>query len=413
MSTQNQLRYASTFLSHSTNDKDLVRAVAKHLCQRGVIVWLDEIELSHGSLDKQLKQAVHEQPVFTLFLSQAFIDSNWCKDEVQAALQREGLEHLFPVYLGDPLTLVKQHELLRSRFLHPDGDRVNQLGCFHDPNNPENPAPDAVAKKIAKAVYDQTIPGKWTDIAIVIDQRGSGSISGEPDLPANIATLDIPVVTFRSNIEARQQRETLTGDDWLDMSNSMAFAISEALGTLRSEPCKVRILGNSQAGLMWAIGRHFNRTTSAELFVYGRNNAVVTNRGQDRLRPLVNGKSDCAQLLTGSLPAEKVALFIGTADSYFIKDAQKAAATIPFLHIVSKNEINESDVMPFVSDIVTAVGHLRNTYGINEIMLFWATANHVAVLAAANLTSHVIPNIQFMEWDHAHSQYVYLPMPNC
>lgn len=67
--------------------------------------------------------------------------------------------------------------------------------------------------------------------------------------------------------------------------------------------------------------------------------------------------------------------------------------------------------MQLVADIVASVECLRRDHGLRELVLFWTTANHVALLAAANLTSHVVPTIHFMEWDHACAEYVELPMP--
>ena len=67
--------------------------------------------------------------------------------------------------------------------------------------------------------------------------------------------------------------------------------------------------------------------------------------------------------------------------------------------------------MQLVADIVASVERLRRDHGLRELVLFWATANHIALLAAANLTSHVVPTIRFMEWDHACAEYVELPMP--
>ena len=96
-STHNKLRFVSTFLSHSSTDKDLVEAVARHLGRRGVLVWLDKEELTLGPLDIALKQAVQFQTTMTIFLSEAYLASDWCKDELRWALEAaDGVAHILP-----------------------------------------------------------------------------------------------------------------------------------------------------------------------------------------------------------------------------------------------------------------------------------------------------------------------------
>jgi translation elongation factor EF-Ts len=125
--------YASTFLSHSSDDKLLVEKVAHELGRRGVIAWLDKNELQSGeSLSLALHEAVQRQATVTVFLSEAAIKSRWVEDELAAALQKHDALHesasIIPIYLGDPVSLVSSHPLLRTRWLHPDGNRVDRLG---------------------------------------------------------------------------------------------------------------------------------------------------------------------------------------------------------------------------------------------------------------------------------------------
>lgn len=415
-STPNNLRFVSTFLSHSSTDRVLVEAVAKQLGRRGVLAWLDKEELALGPLDAALKQAVQRQATMTIFLSDASLASDWCRDELRWAIEAaEGLEHLLPVYLGDPLKLVKTHDQLRTRFLHVDGDKVNQLGFFSK-NNPANPDPDAVAEKIAAAAYRRSIPAAWSEIAIVLDQRGNGPRSGPPPLSANVMSLDIPALTFRPHLGPREQREVLTGADWLHMVSSLTSALSTALGTVRGDPRKVRILGEAQTGLVWAVGKHFNRTTSAELYGHDRNGLPVTNKGQVRHIPLSGGNPSCAKLVSSAASSPlahqpEIALGVGSAARY-AQLAQQAIPNMPLMWIESGFISDADQAMKLVADIVASVEHLRQAHGVREVVLFWTTANHVALLAAANLTSHVIPTVRYMEWDHVSGAYVHLPMLN-
>ena len=178
---------------------------------------------------------MQRQATLTIFLSEASVASSWCHDELRWSLEAQaGYDHVLPVYLGDPLKLVREHDLLRSRFLHQDGDRVNQNGVFWK-GNPTDPDPDYVAEEIAKTIYRYAVPRGWSEVAIVLDQRGDGPRQGPPELPENFASLNIPVLTFRPHSGLREPRELLTGPDWEEMVATMTTALSTALGTIRSE----------------------------------------------------------------------------------------------------------------------------------------------------------------------------------
>ena len=261
----NPTPFVSTFLSHSSVDSELTAEVAKQLGRRGVLAWLDANELLEmGPLDEMLKRAVQQQATLTIFLSEASLNSEWCNDELRWAIEAQsGTDHLLPVYLGDPLKLVRSHRLLRSRFLHADGDRVNQLGYAGEPH------PDAIADKIATTVYQRSIHKTWSDIVIFLDQRGTGPRRGEPDLPNNVARLEAPTLTFRPSLQPRQKQELLTGADWEDMVKHMTAALSLIPGS-RSDTRKIRILGGAQTGLFWAVGQHFDRTSRVELYSYDK-----------------------------------------------------------------------------------------------------------------------------------------------
>jgi hypothetical protein len=251
--------FVSTFLSHSSTNQELVKAVAKRLGRRGVLAWFDQNELLEmGPLDVMLKQAVQRQATLTIFLSEASLASSWCRDELRWAIEAEaGYEHLLPVYLGDPLKLVRTHDLLRTRFLHADGDRVDHLGSACQ-QNPSNPDPDAIAEKIAATAYKRSIPKTWSDVVIFLDQRGTGSRRGEPDLPDSVARLNAPVLTFRPSLEPRQKGELLTDVDREDMVRTMTISLSNIPGNIRGDRRRVRVLGGAKTGLTWAVGKHFD-----------------------------------------------------------------------------------------------------------------------------------------------------------
>jgi hypothetical protein len=404
------MNFVSTFLSHSSVDKTLVEAVAVRLGQHGVLAWFDKNELREmGPLDVALKNAVQQHATLTLFLSEASLHSDWCRDELIWALEaREGHDHILPVYLGDRLSLVNKHELLRNRFPHPDRNRVNQ-GGYSCEQYPTDANPEAIAEMIAATAYCRSIPETWSEAIIILDQRGNGARRGVPEIPPNIKRLDAPTLTFRPSMGERQPRETLINDDWEIVSNTLEQSLSSALSTLRGDIRKVRVLGNAQTSLFWAVGRHFDRTTDVDLYGHGRDN-VVTNKGQERRSPLPGGTVRY-NLESGPGGSQvQVALGIGSRENY-LRTVQQEVRGMPLYWIESGHINNSEQAMQLVADIVASISHLRQNHGVEELVLFWTTANHVALLAAANLTIHVIPKIKFMEWDHTNARYWHLPMP--
>jgi hypothetical protein len=206
----------------------------------------------------------------------------------------------------------------------------------------------------------------------------------------------------------------LSGSDWENMVETMTRAISIALDAVHGHTRKVRVLGQAQTGLMWAVGRYFDRTTSAELYGYDRDGFEISNKGQPRHTPLTGGNADSAKPVLdtlGTFSTSQVQVALGVGSPRYIQAVQQAVPNLPLFWIESGYIANSEQAMQLVADTVASVERFRDEYGARELVLFWTTANHVALLAAANLTSHVIPRIKFMEWDHSQAKYVYLPMP--
>lgn len=404
-------RFVSTFLSHSSVDKQLVTAVAEQLGRRGVLAWLDKDELSLGPLDTALKEAIRRQATLVVFLSEAAIASEWCKDELRWALEAGmGDDDILPVYLGDPLKLVTKHPLLRKRFLLADGDRVKQLGVPVDMRQPD---PAAIAEGLSKAAFRRTIPQTWTDVAIYLDHRGEGNRCGRSDIPANVASLELPVLTFRTSRGRRQKLETLSIAEWNEITKCLEWTLATALGTVRGDQRKVRVLGNAQSSLWWCVGQHFDRTTSVELYGYGRPGEIVTNKHQERCAPLAGGDPRSAALISGTLDATcaETAIGVGRKGSYVV-DAQGFIPTsVPLLWLEVDIIEDTAQAMKLVADLVAVVQRVRQEFGVERVLLFWTTAAHVALLAAANLTPHVISRLNYMERDHERGTYIQLEMP--
>lgn len=75
------------FLSHSSKDKPFIRQLAADLTKEGVLVWLDEQQISVGdSINDKISQGLIESDYFVLALSDNSINSEWVKREFNTAL---------------------------------------------------------------------------------------------------------------------------------------------------------------------------------------------------------------------------------------------------------------------------------------------------------------------------------------
>lgn len=98
-------KIAKIFLSHSSNDNEFVRRLAKDLKLKGVPIWFDEWELKVGdSLNEKISEGIKESGWLAVILSKQSVKSQWVKKELNAALTKE-LEkrHVFvlPILIED------------------------------------------------------------------------------------------------------------------------------------------------------------------------------------------------------------------------------------------------------------------------------------------------------------------------
>jgi hypothetical protein len=94
----------SVFISYAHEDADLARALAQALRRRECRVWIDEGEMRIGdSLIERIATAIREVEFVVALVSDASIESNWCKKELSLAitggLGREGVKVL-PLRVG-------------------------------------------------------------------------------------------------------------------------------------------------------------------------------------------------------------------------------------------------------------------------------------------------------------------------
>jgi hypothetical protein len=78
------------FLSHSSKDKPIIRQLATDLTAAGVSVWLDEQNIRVGdSISDSIAQGLAESDYFLIALSDASVNSEWVKHELNNALFSE------------------------------------------------------------------------------------------------------------------------------------------------------------------------------------------------------------------------------------------------------------------------------------------------------------------------------------
>lgn len=93
------------FLSHSSQDKPIVRQLATDLTAADIKVWLDEQRILVGdSITEKIGQGLAESDYFLIALSEASVKSEWVKKELSNALITEIEKRevvILPIKLSD------------------------------------------------------------------------------------------------------------------------------------------------------------------------------------------------------------------------------------------------------------------------------------------------------------------------
>jgi hypothetical protein len=98
------------FLSHASVDKTFVEDIIPYLTKRGLPVWYDKISIDYGeSILSAVQSGVQSSGAVLFFLTPAFLNSNWCKREMEGFLLR---------YAGGQNILILT--LLAHNVLHED-----------------------------------------------------------------------------------------------------------------------------------------------------------------------------------------------------------------------------------------------------------------------------------------------------
>lgn len=98
------LQVSPLFISYSHLDHAFIDKIEYHLNNKGIRFWRDIHNMRSGRMERQIDQAIHQNPNVLLVLSENSIKSDWVEHEVRTArdLEKElGRDTLCPVALDD------------------------------------------------------------------------------------------------------------------------------------------------------------------------------------------------------------------------------------------------------------------------------------------------------------------------
>lgn len=404
-------RLASTFLSHASVDQALVAAVAEELGRRGIVAWLDRDELQVGqSLSEALRAAIHEQFSLTLFVSVQALNSTWVQDELGTALDycaQNGLKNLInPVYLGDPLDLVRSSPLLRQAgWLNAKGNAVDMLGIAVDPAEELSALARRIADKLACGIYASLGSAEARDVAIHIDQRDSSRTGKPRTLPVSHGHISGPTLVFRPRRSQGEQKETLVADEWNQFAQTIKGALAQALGTFRKKK-NIYLSGQAQLGLAFLLGRLFDCSTEIQLYCADVRNQF-SNEGWDRLMSLSGGDAHCEANGAADLPPipqtpfSEILLLIGRSVlPERVKAYREAAmADKPVAWVRSPERLESSELLQaLIADVTALLRRLKKDYGCRKAYLILDLPFPAVPILAAHLHPYVLESLELLEF---------------
>ena len=98
------------FISHSSNDKDVVSWIADVLKESGMDVWVDTREILPGdNWAEKIAKALEESQAMVVLLTPDTLNSKWMSWDIQYALGKKAYnKRIIPVIIGDPEDVPKQ-----------------------------------------------------------------------------------------------------------------------------------------------------------------------------------------------------------------------------------------------------------------------------------------------------------------
>jgi len=159
------------YLAHASEDKELVRPLARYLMEHGIETWFDEWEIEPGdSLRQKMEEGLGEMTHFMVILTQISITKPWVAREIDVGLVRlvGGTSRMVPLRVGvqvGDLSPFLQTLLCEAIDLSSKADLAALVDRLHD-----------VSRKPAlgsKPRYVETVPAGlegWSSSAIAIAQ---------------------------------------------------------------------------------------------------------------------------------------------------------------------------------------------------------------------------------------------------
>ena len=96
---------SSVFISHSHNDKEIVRKLASDLAANGIDTWVDEAEIMVGdSLIEKINEGINQSDYILFVVSNSSVQSTWVQQEIRKAFDLEiqkGSHKILPVVVDD------------------------------------------------------------------------------------------------------------------------------------------------------------------------------------------------------------------------------------------------------------------------------------------------------------------------
>lgn len=408
--------YASTYLLFHPEDVFLAQWTMQELGKRGIITWNDPSDY-HSNKDEitPLKEALEKKALVIPFISKAAIQSVEFKKVLYKALDMENefpkKNHLFPIFLDDqPILLIQSQTKMKRKWISKENKLIGEY--FISKNNPNNIArAKDIAKKSAERIFELLNISQQPEVVLYIDQRGNGKRIGEPpNIPEKFKTRDIPALVFRPDNRDRSYSETLIGDDWNDFQNSIISTLETAIGTRKTDMnSKIYLLGESQLGIPFLIGKHFDRTSNVNLYCSDKSGNIFTNQGQERNTPLSGGnpfcytQSDSIAYIEPGSEIDTISLLLFSNETYLndvvLYLTQQTGDSHPPMQWVKNDSFVDSDqIMNYVKDVIELLKLMKSQYKkLKTIYLFSGLPFSVIPFLSANLT-HVFNNIMFMEY---------------
>jgi hypothetical protein len=396
----------SAFLSHRSDVKDLVREVALHLGRRGIRPWLDEQELPPGvDLRARLRAAVTGQNLCVVFLSDTAIGSSWVREELDVAidLEQEGREEsIVPVFLAGHAELVRRHPRMCRLWMDATDSRVERLGIDGTGRDAA-----AIAAAIADRAYEQASTRERPELAILVDQRGSGPRRGLPALPAAIEAMDGPALLFRPDMAERSLDATVSHEDWDTVAATMREALVRAvdLSPVLSPVRKQRIhwFGTCQMALAALFGSVVERSSGKELVLHdlhGRSALVDLSRFHEPLR------GGAVSALLASFTGRDAAVVLTKRDDprLALTRDDAAARRLPLVDVLIPDLVATGDEMLDVARSLTATIFALRAQGMQRLFLYNLGPAHI-LAAVVSLLMHVIEDLLVVEWVKSEQRY--------